>query len=121
MSQSQTYRVWRCLSDGRCRFGTKENPFASHSGLPAWGRRRRCSRAFTSALASDPNPDVIAGGAHLDDAAAFFGAKAQKDRDAVQLALAKLLAGVAGEYDLVLLDCPPGNELLQVAAVIAVR
>ncbi|WP_160669328.1 hypothetical protein [Pseudarthrobacter sp. ATCC 49987] len=45
---------------------------------------------------------------HLDDAAAFLGAKAQKDRDAAQLALAKLLAAVAGEYDLVLLDCPPG-------------
>ena len=52
----------------------------------------------------------FAGGPHLDDAAAFLGAKAQKDRDAAQLALAKLLASVAGEYDLVLLDCPPGNE-----------
>lgn len=68
-----------------------------------------------------PNLDVIAGGPHLDDAAAFLGAKAQKDRDAAQLALAKLLAGVAGEYDLVLLDCPPGNEPLQAAAVAAAR
>lgn len=31
------------------------------------------------------------------------------------------LAGVAGEYDLVLLDCPPGNEPLQAAAVAAAR
>jgi chromosome partitioning protein len=67
------------------------------------------------------NLDVIAGGPHLDDAAAFLGAKAQKDRDAAQLALAKLLASVAGEYDLVLLDCPPGNEPLQAAAVAAAR
>jgi cellulose biosynthesis protein BcsQ len=66
-----------------------------------------------------PNLDVIAGGPHLDDAAAFLGAKAQKDRDAAQLALAKLLARVAREYDLVLLDCPPGNEPLQAAAVAA--
>jgi chromosome partitioning protein len=41
-----------------------------------------------------PNLDVIAGSAHLDDAAAFLGAKAQKDRDAAQLALAKLTASV---------------------------
>jgi cellulose biosynthesis protein BcsQ len=53
------------------------------------------------------NLDVIAGGPHLDDAAAFLGAKAQKDRDAALLALVKLLASLAGEYDLVLLDCPP--------------
>lgn len=68
-----------------------------------------------------PNLDVIAGGPELDDAAAFLGAKAQKDRDAAHLALAKMLAGVAGEYDLVLLDCPPGNEPLQAAAVAAAR
>jgi chromosome partitioning protein len=68
-----------------------------------------------------PNLDAIAGGPHLDDAGAFLGAKAQKDRDAAQLTLAKLLAGVAGEYDLVLLDCPPGNEPLQAAAVAAAR
>jgi len=37
------------------------------------------------------------------------------------LALAKILAAVAGEYDLVLLDCPPGNEPLQAAAVAAAR
>lgn len=30
-------------------------------------------------------------------------------------------AGVAGEYDLVLMDCPPGNEPLQAAAVAASR
>ncbi|MFJ6028733.1 ParA family protein [Pseudarthrobacter sp. NPDC092424] len=68
-----------------------------------------------------PNLDVIAGGPELDDAAAFLGAKAQKDRDAAHLALAKMLAGIAGEYDLVLLDCPPGNEPLQAAAVAAAR
>lgn len=68
-----------------------------------------------------PNLDVIAGGPELDDAAAFLGAKAQKDRDAAHLALAKMLATVAGEYDLVLLDCPPGNEPLQAAAVAAAR
>jgi chromosome partitioning protein len=67
------------------------------------------------------NLDVIAGGPELDDAAAFLGAKAQKDRDTAHLALAKMLATLAGEYDLVLLDCPPGNEPLQAAAVAAAR
>ncbi|WP_183164477.1 ParA family protein [Arthrobacter oryzae] len=58
---------------------------------------------------------------HVEQAEKAPGAKAQKDRDAAQLALAKLLASVAGEYDLVLLDCPPGNEPLQAAAVAAAR
>lgn len=35
--------------------------------------------------------------------------------------ISKLLASVAGEYDLVLLDCPPGNGPLQAAAVAAAR
>ncbi|MCU1548539.1 MAG: phosphopantetheine--protein transferase [Arthrobacter sp.] len=81
------------------------------------GRSLAASLCFGGApdllLGVRSNLDVIAGGPHLDDAAAFLGAKAQKDRDAAQLALARLLAEVAGEYDLVLLDCPPGNEPLQ--------
>jgi chromosome partitioning protein len=89
------------------------------------GRSLAASLCFGGApdllLGVRSNLDVIAGGPHLDDAAAFLGVKAQKDRDAAQLALAKLLASVAGEYDLVLLDCPPGNEPLQAAAVAAAR
>ena len=68
-----------------------------------------------------PSLDVIAGGPHLDDAAAFLGARAQKDRDAAQLALAKLLAGVAGGVRSGSAGLPAGNEPLQAAAVAAAR
>ncbi|MGO4235949.1 ParA family protein, partial [Pseudarthrobacter sp. YAF2] len=43
------------------------------------------------------------------------------DNRAYISALAKMLATIAGEYDLVLLDCPPGNEPLQAAAAAAAR
>lgn len=68
-----------------------------------------------------PNLDVLVGGHHLDSAAAALIARAGKDHDGVRLALAKLLLPLADHYDLVLVDCPPGNEPLQAAAVAAAR
>ncbi|GGM16217.1 ParA family protein [Nakamurella endophytica] len=68
-----------------------------------------------------PNLDVLVGGHHLDSAAAALIARAGKDHDGVRLALAKLLLPIADQYDLVLVDCPPGNEPLQAAAVAAAR
>ena len=68
-----------------------------------------------------PNLDVLVGGHHLDSAAAALIARAGKDHDGVRLALAKLLLPIADRYDLVLVDCPPGNEPLQAAAVAAAR
>ena len=68
-----------------------------------------------------PNLDVFVGGPDLDQATAGLAAKGNKDPIAAKLALAALLAPIAGEYDLVLLDCPPGDETLQTAAVAAAR
>jgi len=65
--------------------------------------------------------DVAPGGFHLDAAAASLAAQANKDRDRARGALANALAPVAAGYDVVLLDCPPGNESLQLVAVAAAR
>lgn len=65
--------------------------------------------------------DVLVGGPELDMAAAGLTMKAQKDPVGAKLALAAGLAEIAGEYDLVLIDCPPGQETLQQAALAAAR
>ena len=68
-----------------------------------------------------PNLDVFAGGPALDQATAGLSAKANKDPDGAKLAVAHLLAPIAGDYDMILIDCPPGDETLQTAAVAAAR
>jgi len=68
-----------------------------------------------------PNLDILVGGEHLDTAAAGLAAMQGKDPDRSKLALARALEKLAPEYDAVLLDCPPGDELLQTNAVAAAR
>lgn len=67
------------------------------------------------------NLDVLIGGPHLDMAAAGLTMKAQKDPTAAKLALASVLTPLADGYDLILIDCPPGQETLQQAALAAAR
>lgn len=68
-----------------------------------------------------PQLDVLVGGAQLDMAAAGLTMKAQKDPEGAKLALAAGLAPIAADYDLILIDCPPGQETLQQAALAAAR
>lgn len=63
------------------------------------------------------NLDVVPGGEHLDQAAAGLVAMGSKDGIQAKLALAKSLAKIANNYDAIFIDCPPGNEPLQVAAL----
>jgi chromosome partitioning protein len=64
-----------------------------------------------------PNLDVVPGGAHLDQAAAGLVSLGAKDGRKAKLALATALAPVADQYDIIFIDCPPGNEPLQQAAL----
>ena len=66
-----------------------------------------------------PNLDVLIGGEHLDTAAAGLAARSGKDPDGCKLALATILEQLAPAYDVILIDCPPGDELLQTNAVAA--
>jgi cellulose biosynthesis protein BcsQ len=63
--------------------------------------------------------DVIVGGSALHGAAAALAAPSRgiDPRDA----LANVLEPLVDEYDLILIDCPPGNESLQTTAIGAAR
>lgn len=67
------------------------------------------------------NLDVLPGGPALERATAGLAVQANKDPDGAKLALANVLAPIAGDYDMIILDCPPGDETLQTAAVAAAR
>lgn len=68
-----------------------------------------------------PNLDVAAGGAHLETATAALTSRSSKDPVGARLSLAMALAPIAEQYDMILLDCPPGDETLQTAAAAAAR
>lgn len=65
--------------------------------------------------------DVCPAGEHLDELAAAMGARLRRDGDSGSLSLARSLSGVAAEYDLILLDCPPGDAVIQGLALGAAR
>lgn len=67
------------------------------------------------------NLDVLTGGVNLEQATAALASKAAKDPNGAKLALAVLLAPLAKDYDLIIIDCPPGDETLQNAALAAAR
>jgi len=67
-----------------------------------------------------PGLDVYVGGRQLDRAAASLGSAGSSSLE-VQLALARILEPIASDYDVILIDCPPGDEALQTAAVGAAR
>jgi cellulose biosynthesis protein BcsQ len=69
------------------------------------------------------NVDVVCGGDRLEDLTGLLSARRQRGEDDLADAfagpLALLLAG--GDYDLVLIDCPPGESMLQMIALGATR
>lgn len=69
-----------------------------------------------------PGLDVVAGGEQLEDLAQALreGALSDSPGGGV-LALAEALAPIAADYDLILIDCPPGIDALQKAALAAAR
>jgi cellulose biosynthesis protein BcsQ len=66
-----------------------------------------------------PNLDVVAGGDVLHELAGALYARRQRQPQTAAAALAESLSAVAGDYDLVLLDCPPGHDMLQEVALVA--
>lgn len=92
-----------------------------HSDLDDDGSALAQSLMFGSLLVPlkdiRPNLDVIPGGSHLDSAAAGLVSMGSKDGRKAKLALARSLSPLAGNYDIIFIDCPPGNEPLQVAAL----
>ena len=68
-----------------------------------------------------PNLDVLVGGKFLDAAAADLTVQAHTEPTRAKAALALALQDLAPQYDLILIDCPPGQETLQQAALTAAR
>jgi chromosome partitioning protein len=69
-----------------------------------------------------PNVDVISGGEQLDDLAGLLLSRHRRGAevaDALALPLSQLLEQT--EYDLVVIDCPPGEPNLQLMALAAAR
>lgn len=66
------------------------------------------------------NLDVVPGGQELLELADVVLSRQRRGSDAATM-LAKSLTPTAQRYDLVLLDCPPGEEALQELALIASR
>jgi chromosome partitioning protein len=64
-----------------------------------------------------PNLDVVPGGSRLDDLRAILTARRSENPGAAADALVLSLAPIAHQYDVVLIDCPPGEPILQEAAL----
>ena len=67
------------------------------------------------------NLDVVPGGEYLVSAEQVLGANGPNSKRDTRLSLAQVLAPVAREYDIILIDCPPGARPLQLAAAAAAR
>lgn len=65
-----------------------------------------------------PKLDVLVGGSKLHKAQAVLHAQRRPDP---RIALVKVLAPIAHRYDVILIDCPPGADALQAAAIAAAR
>lgn len=69
-----------------------------------------------------PGLDVVSGGAMLHGATGILdGIESSAGRDAAVLRLAAVLAPLAGQYDVVWLDCPPVLRKVMAAALVAAQ
>jgi cellulose biosynthesis protein BcsQ len=67
------------------------------------------------------NLDVVPGGARLADWAGISFGRYNRSDVSLGAALARVLDSLAGDYDLVMIDTPPGEQTLQRQAAVAAR
>lgn len=73
-----------------------------------------------------PNLDVVPAGTFTEDIASILDSRRSSNGDRgsgghVLEALANSLAPIAGDYDVILIDCPPKGRILQEIALVAAR
>jgi cellulose biosynthesis protein BcsQ len=66
-----------------------------------------------------PGLDVICGGEHIEDLSGVLASRINRGRGGIEVEVRDRLAPLAGDYDVVLIDCPPGNRPLQQQALTA--
>ncbi|WP_203338620.1 ParA family protein [Nocardioides limicola] len=64
--------------------------------------------------------DIIHGGIELEDLASVMQGRQARDPEWMY-ALGKSIASIRDDYDLILMDCPPGLPILQTLALVAAR
>jgi chromosome partitioning protein len=64
-----------------------------------------------------PSLDVVPGGPAVGDAAVLFTARQQRGGDTLEKALAAKLTAVVDDYDLIVIDTPPGDRVIVEAAL----
>lgn len=67
-----------------------------------------------------PRLDVVTGGEQLHDLSAVLQSRRLSGRGGVE-SLAASVGALAGDYDVTLMDCPPGSDVLQEGALTAAR
>ena len=78
-------------------------------------------KAFVPAATGRDRLDIIHGGIELEDLAAIIQGRQSREPDGWMHALAESIQGMSTDYDLILLDCPPGLPILQTLALVAAR
>lgn len=76
---------------------------------------------LTPAPTGRPGLDIVFGGDSTADLAGALRSRQASDPHTWAFAVANALQPIAGNYDLILIDCPPGDMLLQVAGLTAAR
>lgn len=65
--------------------------------------------------------EIVYGGHQLHDLQAVMQSRQSRDPEGWRHALAASLGPISEDYDLILIDCPPGSEVLQTLALVAAR
>ena len=68
-----------------------------------------------------PHLDVVTGGSELKSLSGFLKGSDKTSKTKARLRFAQALADMADDYEWILLDCPPGDEELQVLGLVACR
>lgn len=97
-------------------FGIKADP-RNDDGLALFSAVTT-GATLTPAVDVRPNLDVVCGGSRVGDMVGALQSRAARGADTAT-AVADALAPITASYDLVMLDCPPGEQTLQHMALTA--
>lgn len=113
------YRTLLIDLDPQGNLGEDLGITAASDGGQALARAVQYDAPLTPVEGVRDNLDICPAGEHLDDLAAALAGRIRRQGGEGSLALAHALAPVQDRYDIVLIDCPPGDAVLQSLALAA--